>query len=541
MCVYAKKSRMLAGRKRTIEECEGNESLSTLCDSLKPLDLRSFVEQYPIPINTMPYVATDQRNALYSKPKCFIHLEDAPDGLPHLLMVDRTVKITHVIESHLGASLNKLQESMGEEFSDHISSLERALHTKSAKADIIGSFFLPEVQLNQLIGPTVLSRLLSGKSPRQQFSKALRHSSQAEIPYSSAYSPGSAAYFPTSPIYQPHVSTSPAYAPVHALPLEGKDAQIAKRAWLDKQKDGVFWAINIGTPESHTILADDFVPVQETRECVCYRRNSSMSVPDEFMEKVKHGIKFRREDTSSIGEVIIKQDFCRTAIVFDIRRILLGFSTAAIILDRDYHKHGRIHCDLTPTNILVFIDAFVPIDSMDIPHGAVAPGGTLEWSAPEQILYQPVSDKTDVYSMALLVVALLGGSMFGQISEYVVASKPQHLGLKEYSLDIVKLLPTPELTLGRFETEHDNTGLELPIDQLKNTLRKCLQLDPLLRPPILELAASLNAFAYAIPVGLQCIETLRSGYGEGNLQSWVNEDGIEEYFWKSTYKNSRIF
>jgi hypothetical protein len=532
---------MLSGQKRTLEEChsEENESLKNLCDLLKPLDLRSLVDQYSIPIKTTQFAVIDQRNALYSKPRCVIHLEDAPDGLPHLLMVDRTVKITHVIEKHLGASLNKLQESMGEEFSDHISSLERALHTKSAKAEIIDSFFLPDVQLNQILGPTVLARLLNGKSPRQQFLKSCNpqtayQSSYPQTTLSSAYSPG---YFPPSPI---HISTSPAYAPVH-IPSEGKDAQLAKRAWLDKQRNGVFLAINIGTPESHTILTNDVdLPVKETRECICYRRHPSIISPDELVDKVSSGIKFRREDTSSIGDVIIKQDYCLTAIAFDVRRILLGFATAAKILNRDYHKHGKIHCDLTPNNILVFSDAFVPIDSMDIPHGTVAPGGTLEWSAPEQILYRPVSDKTDVFSLALIVVALLGGSMFGQISEYVVASKAQNLGVKEYSLDIVKLLPTPELTFGRFETEHDNTGLELPIDQLKNTLRKCLQLDPLVRPTILELAASLSDFAYCVPVGPQCVETLRSGYGEGSLQCW-NNNGIEEYFWKSSYTTNRIF
>jgi serine/threonine protein kinase len=265
-----------------------------------------------------------------------------------------------------------------------------------------------------------------------------------------------------------------------------------------------------------------------------------MISPDELIEKVKSGAKFQREDTSSIGVDIVQQGSCRTAIAFDIRRILLGFSIAAKILNRDYHNKGKIHCDLTPTNILVLADAFVPIDSMDIPPGAVAPGGTLEWSAPEQILYQPVSDKTDVFSLALIVVALLGGSMFGQISEYVVASKPQNLGIKKYSLDTVKLLPTPELTLARFEAEHENS-VELPIDQLKKTLRKCLQLDPLVRPTILELAASLSDFAFSAPLGPECVDTFRSGYGEGNLYSWINENGVEEYFWKSSYKTNRIF
>jgi hypothetical protein len=502
-------------------------SLANICECLKPLDLTSFDLQYPIRILPLEFVSIDQRNALHTKPKCIIRLEDAPDGLPHLMIIDRSIKISHLIESHLGAKLETLRESMGDEFCEHITSIDRALHTKSAKVDIFDRYFLPEVPLNQVLGHTVLGRLLNGKSPRQR-------SQNSSTP---AYFASSPAYFSPSPDYAPYSSSSPAYAPVHTAHPEGKDSQLAKRAWLKKQTNGVFFAINIGLPESHTILSS-LPHTQETedRECLCYRCHPLLS-EDELAANLKAGIVFLREDISSIGQVILQRNLKQSTIAFDVRRILLGFATAAKILHRDHHSNSKVHCDLSPTNILVLSDSFLPIDSMAIPYGAVAPGGTLEWSAPEQILYQPVSDKTDVYSLALLVVALLGGSMFGQISEYVVASKPQNIGMTEYSLDIVKLLPAPELILGPFEVEVENTGLLLPVDRIRNTLRMCLQLDPSVRPTILELADSLIDFAHSVSIGPECVCTLRSGFGEGNLYNWTNEDGVEENFWISSYKN----
>jgi hypothetical protein len=525
--------------KRTREEFSAQTDeifLQNACDSLKPLDLDTFAPQYLIPIISENISEVDPRNALYTKPNCIIRLEDAPDGLPHLLIVERSVKVSHLIESHLGAKLETLRESMGEEFCEHITSIDRALHTKSVKVDLLDGYFLPEVPLNQILGNTVLARLLNGKSPRQK----LRNTSWSHVPLDSAYSPSSPVYSPPSPGYAPqHFASSPAYAPTHTAQSEGKDAQLAKRAWLNKQKDGVYLAINIGAPESHSILSSlpDTLGTQEKSKCLCYRRHPSITDGD-LADNLKAGIVFLREDISSIGIFIPVRHMRRSTMAFDIRRILLGLSTAAKILHRDHHSKCLAHCDLTPTNILVLSDSFLPIDSMSIPFGAVAPGGTLEWSAPEQILYRPVSDKTDVYSLALLVVALLGGSMFGQISEYIVASKPQNLGIKEYTLDTVKLLPMPELTLGSFEVEVENTGLELPVDRIRNTLRTCLQLDPSVRPTILELADSLIDFAHSVSVGPECVCTLGSGFGDGNLHSWTNEDGILEYFWRSTYRKN---
>ena len=77
------------------------------------------------------------------------------------------------------------------------------------------------------------------------------------------------------------------------------------------------------------------------------------------------------------------------AIVIDRRRVLLGFSTLCDYVKSAFHDRGCVHGDLTPSNILVTGGNFEAIDPIGTSFGEVAPGGTLEWAAPEQLMQMP--------------------------------------------------------------------------------------------------------------------------------------------------------
>lgn len=102
-------------------------------------------------------------------------------------------------------------------------------------------------------------------------------------------------------------------------------------------------------------------------------------------------------------------------------RRMLGEVAAALALA---HKQGIIHRDIKPANILAE-DATGRVLVSDFGIAAVAPTfevpsarltgtgiviGTPEYMSPEQLLAEPVSEKTDVYGIGLLAHEILAGS-----------------------------------------------------------------------------------------------------------------------------------
>jgi len=89
------------------------------------------------------------------------------------------------------------------------------------------------------------------------------------------------------------------------------------------------------------------------------------------------------------------------------------------------HQLGVIHLDLKPQNILLSDSEKIRIcdfglskiqtnddDSLNDSsnkENQYQLGGTIEYSAPEQIQYEPVSDKTDIWSLGVIAFVLLSG------------------------------------------------------------------------------------------------------------------------------------
>jgi hypothetical protein len=119
------------------------------------------------------------------------------------------------------------------------------------------------------------------------------------------------------------------------------------------------------------------------------------------------------------------------------------------------------------------------------PFGTVAPGGTLEWAAPEQLVGLPVGAGSDVYSIALMVVALLKGIMWGEVTDFARALKRK--ASEQYQMATVKIVKEPELA---FDEDAD-----VPIC---GVLKQALQFDFTARPSLAEFKAALVTQAHSM-------------------------------------------
>lgn len=91
------------------------------------------------------------------------------------------------------------------------------------------------------------------------------------------------------------------------------------------------------------------------------------------------------------------------------------------------HDHDVVHCDLNPSNVLVTDDGKVKVIDfgsgfMKGRRGHSGMGtehrGTPQYMSPEQILGESLDERTDVYSLGVILYELLCGSTpFGQVGE----------------------------------------------------------------------------------------------------------------------------
>jgi len=144
----------------------------------------------------------------------------------------------------------------------------------------------------------------------------------------------------------------------------------------------------------------------------------------------------------------------------------------------EMHQLGVIHLDLKPQNILlsdeqkiricdfglskIIIDKQQQNDSNKNTFDQCQLGGTIEYSAPEQIQYEPVSDKTDIWSLGVIAFVLLSGQ-----SPFKFNDAADH----ETQNAIIEC-----------DFEFDDADWSNRSEKCKNLIRKCLQRRPEDRP-----------------------------------------------------------
>ena len=85
------------------------------------------------------------------------------------------------------------------------------------------------------------------------------------------------------------------------------------------------------------------------------------------------------------------------------------------------HGQKMVHGDIKPGNVMLAEEGPHLIDAFDLEPGDRSPGWTPDWSAPEQILGDPVALATDVYPLGVMVVRVLNGTLVGEVRKFRAA------------------------------------------------------------------------------------------------------------------------
>ena len=83
------------------------------------------------------------------------------------------------------------------------------------------------------------------------------------------------------------------------------------------------------------------------------------------------------------------------------------------------HRRGVLHCDVKPANIMIGNDGAVKVMDFGIAYALGAAGlargrrtlGTIEYMAPERILGREVDERSDIYSVGILLFEVLSGRL----------------------------------------------------------------------------------------------------------------------------------
>jgi len=77
------------------------------------------------------------------------------------------------------------------------------------------------------------------------------------------------------------------------------------------------------------------------------------------------------------------------------------------------------------------------IDAFNMKIGSLAFGGSLDWAPSEQLLKEPLTAASDVYSLSLLVIKLLKTIIHGEIREYIIPANDNE--------EIITVLANPKV------------------------------------------------------------------------------------------------
>lgn len=157
----------------------------------------------------------------------------------------------------------------------------------------------------------------------------------------------------------------------------------------------------------------------------------------------------------------------------------------------NYHKQkALVHGDIKPSNILLSSNGPIVIDGFDINEGEMAPGWTASWSAPEVIMGDPVSFKSDVYSLARIITDITGGYLLGEVRKIKIPK-----GNKNYDTEIdIFYNPIVQIHLQR------QTLTKEGIIEWRKFLENCLRFDPNERVDMSKFLSTLNKLLGSYPL-----------------------------------------
>jgi len=373
-----------------------------------------------------------RREELADEPEVAVVLGEAPDGLPLVLRVERRASVEGAVRAALG-----WPDDLAPDVTSALVALESAVAAAARRAGVIevrGTLlYRTHSTVGQLLGESMLARLLGGHSPLILADDRMAPSSRAERVSNTAV-----LAVASSPVTLMKVGVS---AQRHvAVPLRSGPAFLAEAGEVE--------------PESlEPLRFEDLRTVASARFHARGGRDLDGDLVDE--DAYRRAVRENPSVGWSVGAT-------------DVAHMLGQVARSLVAL----HDDGRVHGDVKPANAVVTAGGAVAIDPLGVTIGQLSPGATPGWAAPEQILARPVSPATDVYSLGLMVASLLGAAIYGEERSFVV---PVGRGERRR----VRLLADHDVWIDP-ETSRD---LAAPLrDAWQDFIRQCVEFDPDDRP-----------------------------------------------------------
>lgn len=395
-----------------------------------------FVSRPSAPVVVRP------RHHLRAEPNALVPLGVAPDGLPLVLEVRRALSVRRAVLN----SLRTPEADVPAHVIDHLDALERAVGEFSTARGLEQGGYRTANTVASLLGPTLLARLLGAVSP-------LIVPEDQRTPSSVS---SQASSFENSALLSLAVMTQAEADPTSTapptIPSPGKDARLrldlddtlgGELVYADGRRRELVFESLANLPGAHAEFpVGEHAPPDKV----------SLSEPREYRRRLAKA--------GYIRLVVPRADILH----------------ALVELGRDveerWHEQGLVHGDIKPGNTFVLHDGVMAFDGADVRAGHLCAITTPGWSAPEQVLAQPVTPASDVYPLALMLTAALHGAIYGEERSFVVPEA----GANRRRL---RLMADPGVFL-------DATHVPLTAKarvELASFLARCLRFDPERRPP----------------------------------------------------------
>ncbi|HEX3757936.1 MAG TPA: hypothetical protein VHW23_04500 [Kofleriaceae bacterium] len=397
------------------------------------------------------------------RPDAAFELGRAPDGLPLVMHVRRAVDVRrpvlHALDAD-GALDRDLERALAElERIARSSTLTRRMMRlgRRAYSETAGS-------VAAHLGATLLARMLGAVSPMvlPDDVAASRESSRFEcsVVFAANELDAAATAAPKGASAGPYRAAG-APAPAPAPPVTfGRDG----RLWIGVTPD----TPNLAAPPGANLAARHAAGRPLVFESLLALRSTRWHIRERHAPH-GHTIEGRLSDLRDYRHALASAARLSWSVSrADATQLIAELARA---VDRDWHARGRIHADLKPGNVLLEQTGIRAFDALDVPSGHTAAGMTEGWAAPEQVLAQPLTPATDVFALALMVIAALSAVAFGEEHTMIVPA----VGHGRRRLRMIK---HPDVWL-------DPQRVELPAEARlawRTLLTRCLAFEPARRP-----------------------------------------------------------
>lgn len=369
-------------------------------------------------------------------PRTVVRFGTAPDGLPWLAVVDRSQRLNALFDTVMrvfeldrrDALPERVRAALERDVAAGLMGIHEVLVEPEGAPEVgprPDRVYVTRTKAKRLLGPTLLSQILEKPSPKY------RGEDDEDLRAASTNAGALAA-------------KDLDFEMLAAVEKSIEDRR-AKRHLLLRLGDGRAFSGGI-TPTDRALRK----PQGPFRPLVF---ESLASVGGVAVVSTSSGEEWRVPVTEAKAYLTalhrLQQDRYNGSVRFEVPRARLLAAVRDLAEDVSrIHARGLVHADLAPGNMLLADGGALSFDSLDVPINTPATAATFEWAAPEQIVGHHVDPRTDVFALARLAIAILGGVAFGEETQYIVPIGGQKSRR-------VSLLKAEGVFLDILESEHD--------------------------------------------------------------------------------------